>query len=229
MCPTQFSDVTGVGLAIAIGLTICLINGVIITKGGLSSVVVTLAMLALVEGLALLFTGGHSIVGDRLPRLYYLAQGYVLGIPFPVYLLFASYGIAYVVTTQTRFGAHMYATGDNAEATYRAGISVTRIKIVVFMVAGALAGFGGMLLAARIGRANATMGAEALFPVLTAVILGGVSLEGGRGRVLNTLIAAIFLASMVNGLILLGVPAAIQRVVQGVVLLLAVSLDRLRS
>jgi ribose transport system permease protein len=221
--------VAGIAVAIGIGLVFGLVNGVIVTRGGLPSVVVTLGMLGLVEGLALLFTGGHSLVGDNLARLYFLAQGYWLGIPFPVYLLFFAYGLAYLILTRTRFGAHLYTTGDNAEAAYRAGIPVTRIKLIVFMTAGALAGFGGMILAARIGRANATMGAEALFPVLTAVILGGVSLEGGKGRVLNTLIAAIFLASIVNGLILLGVPAAIQRVVQGFVLLLAVSLDRLKA
>jgi len=86
-----------------------------------------------------------------------------------------------------------------------------------------------VLQVARIGRAQATMGADALFPVLTAVILGGVSISGGRGRIVNTLIASVFLASITNGLILLGVTSEVQRVVQGAVLVIAVSLDRLRK
>ncbi len=99
----------------------------------------------------------------------------------------------------------------------------------MFVVAGGLAGFAGLMQVTRIGRAQATIGMDALFPVLTAVILGGTSLHGGRGRIVNTLIASVFLASITNGLILLGVAAEVQRLVQGAVLIAAVSLDRLRD
>src|SRR5690606_22917758 len=181
------------------------------------------------EGLAMMYTGGSSIFGDGLERLSFVARGEIIGVPTLVVIPFAMYVVAWMVTTRTRFGAHLYATGDNTEAAYRAGIPVQRLRLAVFVLAGALAGLGGLLQVARVGRAQATMGADALFPVLTAVILGGVSISGGRGRIVNTLIASVFLASITNGLILLGVATEVQRVVQGAVLVVAVSLDRLRK
>jgi ribose transport system permease protein len=221
--------IVGIAIAVTIGAAIGLVNGVLVNYVRIPSVVATLGTLGVVEGIAMMYTGGTSIFGDNLTRLSFLAQDDVLGIPISVVIAFAMYAIVAFITTRTQFGAHLFATGDNREAAFRAGIAVQRIRLTVFIVAGALAGFGGLMQAARIGRAQSTMGADALFPVLTAVILGGVSLTGGRGRLVNTLIASVFLASITNGLILLGVPSEVQRVVQGAVLIVAVSLDRLRE
>jgi len=221
--------VVGIAIAVAIGAAVGTVNGLLVNYGRIPSVVATLGTLGAVEGLAMLYTDGTSIFGDALTRISFLAQDKFLGIPVSVVIAFACYLVAWLVTTRTQWGAHLYATGDNREAAYRAGIPVQRIRLVVFIVAGALAGFGGLMQAARIGRAQATMGVDFLFPVLTAVILGGVSLQGGRGRMINTLIASVFLAAITNGLILLGVPSDVQRVVQGGVLVAAVSLDRLRD
>lgn len=214
---------SGIGLGLGAG------NGVLVTKARIPSVVATLGTMGILTGVGLLYTHGTSIVGPGSERLYPLAQGRVAGVPAPVLTMFALYALAWVWLARMRFGSHLYAAGDNAEAAVRAGIPVERIKLVAFAVAGALAGFAGMLEASRLGLAQATMGQDFLFPVLTAVILGGVSLTGGRGRVLNTMIASVFLASLTNGLILLGVESTVQQVVQGGVLILAVSLDRLRS
>ncbi len=219
----------GLAIAVAVGAAIGLANGLLVNHLRIPSVVATLGMMGVVEGLAMMYTGGSSIFGDGLERLSFVARGEVIGVPTLVVIAFAMYVVAWVVTTRTRFGAHLYATGDNTEAAYRAGIPVQRLRLAVFVVAGALAGLGGLLQVARVGRAQATMGADALFPVLTAVILGGVSISGGRGRIVNTLIASVFLASITNGLILLGVATEVQRVVQGAVLVVAVSLDRLRK
>lgn len=216
-------------IAVAIGGAVGLINGLLVNYVRIPSVVATLGTLGVVEGLAMMYTGGSSIFGDGLDRIAFLARGDLLGVPTSVVIAFGMYVVAWVVTTRTPFGAHLYATGDNREAAYRAGIAVQRLRLIVFVTAGALAGLAGLMQVARIGRAQATMGADALFPVLTAVILGGVSISGGRGRMVNTLIASVFLASITNGLILLGVTADVQRVVQGAVLVVAVSLDRLRK
>jgi ribose/xylose/arabinose/galactoside ABC-type transport system permease subunit len=223
------SPAVGLGIAVAIGAIVGLANGVLVNYVRIPSVVATLGMLGIVEGLAMMYTSGSSIFGPELERLSFLARGEILRIPTTVVIAFAMYAIAWLVTTRTPFGAHLYATGDNREAAYRAGIHVQRLRLIVFVVAGALAGFAGLLQVARIGRAQSTMGADALFPVLTAVILGGVSISGGRGRIVNTLIASVFLASITNGLILLGVASEVQQVVQGAVLVAAVSLDRLRK
>jgi ribose/xylose/arabinose/galactoside ABC-type transport system permease subunit len=139
----------------------------------------------------------------------------------------------YVVFTffvsRTRFGAHLYASGDSETAAYRAGVRVRTVKLAAFAIAGGLAGFAAMLQVARLGRAQSSIGTDFLFPVLTAVVLGGVSMTGGKGRLYNTAIASVFLASITNGLILIGVDSELQQVVQGGVLVAAVSLDRLRD
>lgn len=219
----------GLVIALAVGAAIGLVNGLLVNHLRIPSVVATLGVMGIVEGLAMMYTKGSSIFGGELERLSFVARGEIIGVPTLVVIAFAMYLVAWVVTTRTRFGAHLYATGDNREAAYRAGIPVQRLRLAVFVLAGALAGLGGLLQVARVGRAQATMGADALFPVLTAVILGGVSISGGRGRIVNTLIASVFLASITNGLILLGVATEVQRVVQGAVLVVAVSLDRLRK
>jgi ribose/xylose/arabinose/galactoside ABC-type transport system permease subunit len=223
------SPIVGIVIATTIGAAVGLVNAFLVNFARIPSVVATLGVLGMVEGLAMMYTNGASIYGDNLGSLSFLSRDELLGIPYPVLIAFACYAVAWFVTTRCRFGSHLFATGDNREAAFRSGINVQRIRLIVFVVAGALAGFAGLMQSARIGRAQATMGADALFPVLTAVILGGVSLSGGRGRIVNTLIASVFLTSITNGLILLGVDTEFQRVVQGAVLVAAVSLDRFRD
>lgn len=214
--------------AIGAGIAFGLVNAFLVTVLRIPSVVATLATLGAGAGLALLLTGGATIYGDGINEVAFLTQGYIAWVPVPVLIAIAMYLIAWFILVRTKWGAHLYAAGDNAQAAFRSGIDVRRIRVTVFVVAGALAGFGGLMLASRLGRASADMGADALFPVLTAVILGGVSIEGGRGRIINTFVASVFLASITNGLILLGVDSTVQQIVQGGVLVLAVSLDRLR-
>lgn len=215
--------------AVGVGLLVGLINGLLVSVVRLPSVVATLGMLSIVVGISIVVTGGSAIHGPELGAVAWLAQGYVGPIPVPVVILFVGYAIGWFVLNRTQFGTHVYLTGDNREAAYRAGIGVDRVRIVVFIIAGATAGLGGIVLVARVSQAQATFGEDALFPVLTAVILGGAGLTGGRGRIENTLIASIFLASLLNGIILLGVDAQYQRIVLGAILILAVSLDRFRS
>lgn len=218
-----------IAAAVGVGLIVGAINGFLVTALRIPSVVATLGMLSIVLGVAIVYTGGGAIHGPALDPIDWLAQGYVGPIPVPVVILFVGYSIGWFILNRTRFGTHVYLTGDNREAAYRAGIAVDRVRVAVFIIAGALAGLGGLILVSRVSQAQATFGADALFPVLTAVILGGAGLQGGRGRIENTLIASIFLASLLNGIILLGVDAQYQRIVLGAILIAAVSLDRFRS
>jgi ribose/xylose/arabinose/galactoside ABC-type transport system permease subunit len=215
--------------AVAVGVVVGIVNGVLVSVVRVPSVVATLGMLSIVLGIAIVYTGGYALHGPELEPISWLASGYVGPIPVPVVILFAGYGIGWFILNRTRFGTHIYLTGDNREAAYRAGIAVDRLRIVVFIIAGALAGLGGIVLVARVSQAQASFGADALFPVLTAVILGGAGLQGGRGRIENTLIASVFLASLLNGIILLGVDSQYQQIVLGAILIAAVSLDRFRS
>jgi ribose transport system permease protein len=146
-----------------------------------------------------------------------------------VILMFILYGVFWFILNRTSFGAHIYAVGNNERASFLAGINVNRVKLLTFVLAGLLAGFGGLLAVSRQGSARAGMGTDLLFPILTAVVLGGVSLSGGRGRILNTLIAAVFLSTITNGLIQVGASTDTQRIISGAILIVALSLDRLRT
>ena len=215
--------------AVVVGAIVGIVNGALVSVVRIPSVVATLGMLSIVLGITVVYTGGTALHGPELEQISWLASGYVGPIPIPVVILFVGYGIGWFVLNRTTFGIHIYLTGDNREAAYRAGIGVDRLRVVVFVIAGALAGLGGIVLVARVNQAQANFGADALFPVLTAVILGGAGLQGGRGRIENTLIASIFLASLLNGIILLGVDSQYQQIVLGAILIAAVSLDRIRT
>jgi ribose transport system permease protein len=222
------SPAAGFVVAILVGGIVGLINGILVTVIRIPSVVATLGMLTVLLGVGLWYTHGQSYFGPQLEPIIFLAEGYVGFLPVPVIILFVAYGLGYLLLSRTVFGRWIYLVGDNQEAAFRTGIPVRRIKIAVFVLAGLLTGIGSMILVGRVAQANASLGTEALFPVLTAVILGGVSLQGGRGNLWNTLIASVFLASIVNGLILIGADPSVQQIAQGGILIAALSLDRLR-
>ncbi len=217
------------GLAsIGVGGLIGFINGFLVTKVRINAVIATLGMMNVLNGLALWYTQGKTIVGPQLDAIAYLARGYVGPIPFPVILMFVFIIIFFLVLNKTVYGAYIYAIGNNEKASWLAGIKVDRLKILTFTLAGLLAGFAGLMQASRQGSATSSMGNEFLFPILTAVILGGVSLSGGKGKIQNTLIAAIFLVTITNGMVLLGISLYVQGIISGLILILALSLDRLR-
>jgi len=215
-------------VCVLVGGLIGFINGILVTKVRINSVIATLGMMTVLNGVALAYTQGKTIVGPQLDTIAFLSRGYIGPIPIPVILMFIFYIIFYLVLNKTVFGARIYAIGNNEKASWLAGIKVDRLKILAFTVAGFLGGFGGLLQASRQGSATSSMGNEFLFPILTAVILGGISLSGGKGKIQNTLIAAIFLMTITNGMVLLGISLYVQGIVSGLILIIALSLDRLR-
>ena len=222
--PPLVAILTGLTLGGAVGL----LNGLLVTGMGINGIVVTLGMMYGLEGVAFVYTKGKTIFGPAMQRLAPLSRGYLGPVPVPVVLLFLFYVVAYYILNYTIYGAHAYAVGNSERASWLSGINVRRLWLVAYLAAGLLAGFGGTMQAARMGSATGGMGAEFLFPILTAVILGGVSLSGGRGKIERVLIAAVFLTTINNGLILLGVSIYAQKIISGVILVLALSLDRLR-
>lgn len=223
--PPLLAVVLGVGTGGAIGL----VNGLIVTKSKINSIIATLGMLSILSGLALMYTQGQTIYGLALESISFLSSGIVAGVRVPIVAMFGLYAVFHVVLSRTLFGAQLYAVGSNDKAAWLSGLRVDRIRIAAFVLAGVLAGIGGVMQAARQGSATAIMGDEFLFPILTTVILAGVSLSGGKGRLWNVLIAAIFLVTITNGMVLLGVSVNAQRVASGVILITALSLDRLRQ
>ena len=215
-------------IGVALGGLVGLVNGVLVTKVKINAIIATLGMLNILNGIAFIYAQGQTIYGEEMESIAFLARGYIGPAPVPVILMFAFYAVFYFILNRTVFGAHIYAMGNNEKASWLAGIRVDRVKILAFVLAGLLAGFGGVMQISRQGSATGGMGDEFLFPILTAVILGGISLSGGKGRIQNTLIASIFLVTITNGMVLLGTSIYAQRIVSGLILIIALSLDRLR-
>jgi ribose transport system permease protein len=219
-------------LALACAAGVGLVTGLLVTKVRINGIVVTLGMMFVLEGASQALAGGETIGGyhTAMDRLAPLATGMIGPLPLPVILLVLCYAIAYYILTATVFGAHTYAVGANEQASWLAGVKVDRMRLIGYVAAAVLAGFGGLLQAARMNGATGAMGQEFLFPVLTAVILGGVSLAGGHGKIVNVAIATVFMSTINNGLVLLQVGSQnTQKIIFGALLVLALSLDRLRA
>jgi len=224
-----FPVFTGLLAGIVIGGIIGFGNGILVTRVRINGIVVTLGMMYALEGVSFVLTRGQTISSPAMQTLAPLSRGYLGPVPVPVLLLFLFYGLAFYLLNYTVFGARAYAIGNNERASWLSGINIDRFRLLAYLFAGLLAGFGGVMQTARMGSATGAMGSEFLFPILTAVILGGVSLSGGKGKILNVLIAAVFLTTINNGLILLNVPIYSQKIISGAILILALSLDRLRN
>jgi ribose transport system permease protein len=217
-------------VGLGVGALIGLVNGLVITRMKINAIITTLGMMSILEGLAFTITQGRTIAGDPIESIEFLSVGTIFNIiPVPVLIMFAFYIVASVVLQRTTYGAHVFAVGNNDKAAWLSGVNVNRIKLITYVLAGTLAAFGGVMQVARQGTATGALGGDFLFPILTAVVLGGASLTGGRGKIVNTLIAAIFLTSITNGMILLGIGIYTQRIVSGAILIVALSLDRLRA
>lgn len=218
-----------VGLAILVGLGFGLIagiiNGVFISYGDLPPFIVTLATMSLFFGCLLLFTSGAPItVGNATYK--FLGKGDIFGIAIPIIILVVVYMIAFFVLSYTRFGRSVYSIGGNEEATRLSGINVKANKVYVYAISGLLAGLGGIILTARLGSAQPTAGQGYELDAIAAVILGGTSLSGGQGFVLPTVVGALILGILTNVLTLLNVNPYAANILKGVVILIAVIIDR---
>lgn len=218
-----------VALALLVGLAsgalLGTVNGALSVFGGIPSFIVTLGMLSIARGLTLLVTGGRPVfgLGDGFGTLAY---GGLPGVPTPILLIVVIYAVAAVWLHRTQLGRYLYAIGANMRAVELAGVAVRRIKVGVFALAGALAGLGGMMIAARLDSAQPTAASAWELDAIAAVVLGGTSLYGGRGSVIRTLAGAILLQFISNGLNLIGVPAYWQQITKGGIIILALLAER---
>lgn len=221
-------------LALLIGLlagtAMGAVNGLIITKGKVAPFIATLATMTIFRGLTLVYTEGRPITGlSDAVSFQMLGKGYFLGIPFPVVTMLVSYGLLYFILRKTTFGRGVYAIGGNEEASLLSGLRVDRIKIGVYSLAGLLSALAGITLTSRLNSAQPTAGASYELDAIAAVVLGGTSLSGGRGWIFGTLVGALIIGVLNNGLNLLNVSSFYQQVVKGGVILLAVLLDRKKA
>ena len=215
----------GIVAGIVLGVLCGLINGVLIAKLKLPDFIVTLGMLSIYRGAALIFTDGKPIYGiDATFRAIF--AGDVGGIPTPVILALAIALLAFLVVRYTALGEQIIAVGGNEEAARLAGINIDRVKICVYAISGVLATFAGFVLIGRIGAAEPIGGTGFELQAIGAAVIGGASLFGGEGNPLGALVGALTLGAMQNGLTLLNVPSFWQLVATGVVVIVAVFADQ---
>lgn len=217
----------GVLAGLGAGLAVGVFNGVVVAKLKVNSLIATLATMEIVRGLAFLTSQGEAVSIPQ-EQFYALGSGEFLGLNWPVWIMVACFVLFGLVLNFTVFGKNVLAIGGNPEAARLAGVPVTRVRIIVFALQGLVAGLAGIVLAARItsGQPNTSLGLE--LAVISACVLGGVSLSGGVASILGVLIGVLIMGAAQNALNLLDVPTFYQYVVRGGILLLAVIADRLR-
>lgn len=222
------SILIGLGAALLCGAVVGLVNGVVIAKFQINALITTLATMQIVRGLALISSDGRA-VGINDPGFYQLALSKFLGIPTPIWVMGALFLIFGFVLNRTVLGKNILAVGGNPEASRLAGVDVDRTRILIFTLQGLVCGIAGILLASRItsGQPNAAVGLE--LSVISACVLGGVSLAGGRATMTGVVVGVMIMGIAENAMNLLNIPAFYQYIVRGVILLLAVLLDNLRS
>jgi simple sugar transport system permease protein len=211
-------------LTLAIGLGIGLINGALTAYGKLQSFIVTLAALTAVRGIALLITGGYSTPIDST-FLLPLGQGKLLGLYTPTWIAIGTVGVAWYLFNQTRFGRYIIALGSNSESLRRSGVDIRKIQLAALTMSGLLAAVAGVVTAARLASGSSNSGTLFELEVITAVVLGGTSLMGGRGSIIGSAIGALTLGLISNGLVLLRVDVYWVPIVQGTILVVAIFLN----
>ncbi|QUH27270.1 ribose ABC transporter permease [Serpentinicella alkaliphila] len=216
-------------IALAIGVGIGALNGLLISKGKLQPFIATLGVMTLIRGLTLVFTDGRPIsTGNTINSTAFsnIGSGYFLKIPLPIYIMIIVFLIAYIVLRYNRVGRYVYALGCNEEATIYSGINTDRIKILVYTISGFLAALGGIIITARLSSAQPQAGTGYELDAIAAVVLGGTSLAGGIGGITGTIIGALIIGVLNNSLNLMNVSSYYQLLLKGLVILVAVLLDR---
>jgi ribose transport system permease protein len=211
--------------ALASGALMGWFNGWMITRFKVPPFVATLGMLTIARGATMLYTKGFPItqLGDNFN---YLGTGWFLGMPMPVWISLAVIAISAFFMRKTRTGRHIYAIGGNERAALLSGVDVKRVKVFVYTIAGVLSGVAGLLVTARLDSAQPNAGLGYELDSIAAVVIGGTSLSGGNGSIMGTVIGAVIIGVLNNGLVLMNVSPFWQQVIKGSVILLAVIIDR---
>ncbi len=218
------SIVLGVAAGLACGTAIGFLNGLMVTLLRLPPFIATYGMLWVVHGVTFWYMAGETIYGFP-PGFRTLGSGYVLGIPVPVYLMVLALAALGVFIRYTTYGYELYAIGANGEAARLSGVPVSSRKNLVYTISGAMAGLAAIVYLARLNSAEADIGEPLLLPAIAAVLVGGTSLLGGVGTLSGTLVGAVTLTLVLNGMNLLSINANWQPLVTGVVILLAAWID----
>jgi ribose transport system permease protein len=220
-----FTVLGSVFIALIVGLVLGIFNGWVITKFEIPSFVATLAMLTMARGATMLYSKGIPI-SEFGPNFEYIGSGWFLGIPVPVWISIAVVICMTIITKKTIFGRYIYAIGGNEKAAISSGININQVKLGVYAIAGMMAAIGGILVTSRLNSAQPNAGISYELDSIAAVVIGGTSLSGGVGTIGGTVIGAVIIGVLSNGLVLLNVSPFWQQIVKGMVILLAVIIDK---
>lgn len=204
------------------------ISGVIIAKGKVQAFIATLVTMTLLRGVTMVYTDGRPIstgFSDTADQFSYLGTGYLFGVPVPIWLMAVVFAAAWYILKHTRVGRYIYALGGNEAATRLSGINVDKIKVFVFAVSGFLSALAGLIVTSRLSSAQPTAGVSYELDAIAAVVVGGTSLMGGKGRVMGTLIGALIIGFLNNALNLLDISSYYQMIAKALVILIAVLAD----
>jgi len=216
--PPIFAILIGVSLGTLIGF----LNGMLVAHAKIPGIIVTLAMMEIARGSALLYTGGYPLSG--LPESFsFIGKHNVFGvIPVPAIIMILVFIIAYIILNHLPLGRHIYAVGGNEEAVRLSGIKVKRIRMIVYLISGITAGIASIIMTSRLSSGQPTAADGYELDAIAAVVLGGTKITGGRGHIFGTLLGALLLGVLDNGLNLLGVSPYFQRVLKGAIIIGAI-------
>ena len=221
------SAIIAVLAGLIVGAIMGALNGMVISLGKVAPFIATLATMTIFRGLTLVYTDGRPITGLGQGGWFELfGRGYFWIFPVPVVTMLIAFAVLYFILKKTTFGRYTYAIGGNEEAAKLMGIQVNKVKIMIYSLSGLMAALAGIILTSRLNSAQPTAGTSYELDAIAAVVLGGTSLSGGRGWIVGTLIGALIIGTLNNGLNLLGVSSFFQLVVKGLVILFAVLADR---
>ena len=214
-------------IVLAFGCLVGIINGILVVRLKIDAFLVTLSMYITVRGLALWLTGGKGV--SQLPAVFRLVDTVkIAGIPLMVYLMFLFYVVFFFILVNSRFGRHLFVIGGNVDAAYKHGIRVDSVLIRVFVLSGVLAAFSGLLMAARADGSSAAAATGFLFDVLAAIVIGGVSLQGGVGSLVGVFAGVLLLGSIRSALNILAISPFVTDIIRGLLVLFAIVLDSLK-
>lgn len=227
--PNTYPLVVPVLLGLAMGVLCGAVNGSIIAKAKIPPFIVTLGMMTVARGAALLYSNGKPI-GNFTNEFIFLGAGKIMGIPVPIIILLFVAIITHIMLNNTKFGRHVYAIGGNEQAAIISGVNVNKVKVLVYTYASFLAALAGIVLTARISSGQPGLGVSYELDAIAAAVIGGTSLStGGIGTVAGTITGALIIGVINNGMDLLNVSAYWQQIVKGVIIVAAVLLDQMKN
>ncbi len=215
-------------LGILVGALFGLLNGILVNYANLIPFIATVGTMSIAQGLGLLWTNSYPVL-DLPACIEYIGRGWLFGIPFPLYIVLFVYVVAIIVTEKTSYGRFLFAAGGNVEAAYLSGINVKAVRLISYVVCSAMVAVSSIVLCGRLDSAQPANGANWGFDAITACVLGGTSMAGGKGKLLGALLGAVFVGMLANGMTLLNINSNVQTITKGVVLVIAVWIDTYRN